>query len=316
MNSRRLLPPTFQLPGCVEKFFSAPDIGGILVNKQVSDAEFNRTYGVDANLRFLTYLTISSFLLKTDTSGIQGQDTAADLTVGWWDRFWEIEAQYLSIQDNFSPEVGFAPRTGIRKSRGRLSLHPRPGERVPWAREFRPVWRWSTLPTRRMFWRLETSTSDFQLTLRTVPISGRSPGRFERLEEPFRIRDNQSIPVGDYQFAEYATYLSSDRSRMFSLEGRLASGSFWNGHRDSFRAEFHFQPGYQFGAEVSWNHDDITLPSGDFTTTLTTTPFTLFLYHRHVFKRPHPVQQHPSRSFQQHPFQFHSQASQRSLPGL
>ncbi len=252
--------------------FLSSDIGGILVNKEISGGKFNRTYGVDANLRFLTYLTISSFLLKTDTSGIRGQDAAADLTVGWWDRFWEVEAQYLSIQENFRPEVGFAPRTGIRKSRGRLSLHPRPGERVPWVREFRPSVEVEHITNQENV--LETRNFDTGFSIDFENSANIWVGRqahFERLEEPFRIRPNQNIPVGDYQFAEYATFLSSDRSRMFSVEGRVATGSFYDGDRDSYRAGFQFQPGYQFGAELSWNHDDITLPSGDFTTTLTTT---------------------------------------------
>ncbi len=58
---------------------------------------------------------------------------------------------------------------------------------------------------------------------------------------------------------------------MFSVETRVATGSFYDGDKDSYRAGFQFQPGYKFGAELSWNHEDVTLPSGDFTTTLTTT---------------------------------------------
>ncbi len=224
------------------------------------------------NLKFFTYLDISSFLLKTDTTGIKGQDAAADLTVGWWDRFWEIEAQYLSIQENFNPEVGFAPRTGIKKSRGRFVIHPRPGERMPQIREFRPnleveyiTNQENVLETRN----LETSLAiDFQNS--ALIWMGRQ-AHFERLDEPFLIRPNQSIPVGDYQFTEYRIFFSSDRSRMFSGEFRAGTGGFYDGDKDSYTAEVSFQPSYQFGAEVSWTHDDITLPSGDFTTTLTTT---------------------------------------------
>ena len=252
--------------------FRSSDIGGIFVNKQVNGGPFNRTYGGDVNLKFFTYLDISSFLLKTDTTGIKGQDTAADLTVGWWDRFWEIEAQYLSIQENFNPEVGFAPRTGIKKSRGRFVIHPRPGERMPQIREFRPnleveyiTNQENVLETRN----LETSLAiDFQNS--ALIWMGRQ-AHFERLDEPFLIRPNQSIPVGDYQFTEYRIFFSSDRSRMFSGEFRTGTGGFYDGDKNSYTAEVSFQPSYQFGAEVSWTHDDITLPSGDFTTTLTTT---------------------------------------------
>ena len=53
------------------------------------------------------------------------------MSVNWNDRFLELKAEYLTIQDNFNPEVGFAPRTGIRKSTGELAIKPRPGEAIP-----------------------------------------------------------------------------------------------------------------------------------------------------------------------------------------
>jgi len=252
--------------------FLSSDIGGIFINKQAGGGQFNRTYGGDVNLKFFTYLDISSFLLKTETTGIKGQDAAADLTVGWWDRFWEIEAQYLSIQENFNPEVGFAPRTGIKKSRGRLALHPRPGERVPRVREFRPSVEVEHITNQENVLETRILDTGFAIDLQNSALiwMGRE-ARFERLDEPFFIRPNQSIPVGDYQFTEYRVYFSSDRSRMFSGVFRAGTGGFYDGDKDSYSAELSFQPSYQFGAEVFWTHDDITLPSGDFTTTLTTT---------------------------------------------
>jgi hypothetical protein len=95
--------------------------------------------------------------------------------------------------------------------------------------------------------------------------------RFERLDEPFEIRPNQMIPVGDYDFNEYRIYFGSDRSRLFSVELRAGTGEFWNGDRDTYQTRFLFQPGYQFAADVSWNHASVTLPSGDFDTDLLTT---------------------------------------------
>ena len=107
------------------------DIGAIFVNKQAGGSQFNRTYGVDANLNFLRNLEIASFLLKTDTSETQGKDAAGDLRVIYNDQLLDIRGEYLSIQEDFKLEVGFVPRTGIRKSKGEFTLKPRPGERIP-----------------------------------------------------------------------------------------------------------------------------------------------------------------------------------------
>ena len=246
-------------------------IGAIFINKQVNSAEFNRTYGVDTNLNFFRYLDIGSYLLKTDTSGIQGQNAAADLSVNWNDRLLDIKAEYLSIQDNFNPEVGFAPRTGVRKSTGEFTVKPRPGEAIPWIREFRPsvaveytTNQENVLETRRFDQNISVSFQDSS----NIWITRRD--RFERLDEPFEIREGQEIPVGDYSFTEYNTSFSTNRSRMLSGGATFRTGTFFDGEKDSYQLEFNFQPGYQLGADISWSYDDINLPSGDFTTNLLT----------------------------------------------
>ena len=72
-------------------------------------------------------------------------------------------------------------------------------------------------------------------------------------------------------FAEYRVWFGSDQSRMFSTELRAGTGEFWNGDRNSCQARLLFRPGYQFAADVAWNHADIKLPAGDFDTDLLTT---------------------------------------------
>jgi hypothetical protein len=246
------------------------DIGAIFINKQVNSEEFNRTYGVDTNLNFFRYLNIASFLLKTDTSGIQGKDGTADLSVNWTDRLLNIKAEYLTIQDNFNPEVGFAPRTGIRKSTGEFTVRPRPGEAIPWIREFRPSVSVEYITDQENV--LETRRSDQNISVSFEDSSNlwfTRRERFERLDEPFEIREGQEIAVGDYQFTEYSTSFSTNRSRMFSGGATLRTGDFFDGDKDSYQMNFNFHPG-QLGAEVSWSYDDVNLPSGDFTTSLVT----------------------------------------------
>ena len=113
------------------------DVGGIFINKQAG-SEHNRTYGVDSHLRFLRYLEVAFFFLKTGTPGLAGKDKAGNIFVGWEDQRYNIQGDYLSIEENFNPEVGFVPRKGIRKSRGAFSINFRPEERIPWIREVRP----------------------------------------------------------------------------------------------------------------------------------------------------------------------------------
>ena len=251
---------------------SKSDVGAIFVNKHVNDGHNNRTYGVDANLNFFQYLDVSSYLIKTDTSGIHGKDKAGDLSVEWNDHFMNLKAEHLSIQDNFNPEVGFVPRRGIRKSTGEVTLRPRPGEAIPWIREIRPSASVNYITDQQNT--LESRQADQNVSIvfedsSNVWFTRRS--HFERLDEPFEIRDGQFIPVGDHHYVEYLGSASSNRSRMFSGGIMLSKGGFFDGHKNSYQLDFAFRPSYHFAAEVDWRREDLELPSGDFKTNLVTT---------------------------------------------
>jgi len=250
------------------------DVGGIFVNKEQGSGQHNRTYGVDGNFNFLNHLDVTSFFLKTETPGLRDEDMAGNITAAWNDQRMELEGQYLVVGENFNPEVGFVPRKGMEKSKGQITWTPRPGERIPWIREFRVLNRLDyitdtsgSLETRQMETRFRV---DLQNGSR---FSVGRDFRFERLTEPFFIRPDEAIPPGDYDFSEYSALLIIDRSRMFSGEARLGTGDFFDGHRDSYRFLFGFRSGYRFALELTWTHDDIALPSGDFSTDLAITRF-------------------------------------------
>ena len=129
---------TSRLFAYAEIFLRNSDFGGIFVNKQGREGQYNRTYGLDVNLRFFDYLDVVPFALKTESPDRPGKDTATNISVRWRDRFLDLLAEHLNIKENFNPEVGFVPRTGIRKTRGRFSLRPRP-EQVTWIRQLEPA---------------------------------------------------------------------------------------------------------------------------------------------------------------------------------
>jgi hypothetical protein len=248
------------------------DVGGLFINKHGSSNQYNRTYGVDAYFNFFRGLDITSFLLKTETPGIGDKDMAGSFFVGWTDSKVQAEAQHTVIGENLNPEVGFVPRTGIEKSVGRFSWNPRPGEKIPWIRGFLPLAQVDyitdddrTLLTRKLETRLWV---EFQNGGR---VSVAREFRFERLTEPFFIRPIQPIPIGDYSFAEYSLLFSTDQSRMFSGDVRLSTGDFFDGERDSYRFQLRFRKDYRFLAQVTWTHNDINLPSGNFSTELVIT---------------------------------------------
>ena len=264
------LPSTnFSVARVQRDIFFNSEVGGIFVNKQGGGVS-NRTYGVDNHLRFYNYLNISSFLLKTETEGLSGSDLAASAFLGWISPGYDIQAEYISIEENFNPEAGFVPRRDMRKSRGEFNYKFRP-ETIPWIREIRP----STGITYISDQDNVMESKDFDQALAVDFTDGATFSltrrvRFERLKEPFSILFNQDIPVGDYLFNEISTRLASDGSRMFSGSVSFGSGEFFDGRQKSYQLGFRVQPVQQFSANITWSRDDVELPSGKFSTDLVT----------------------------------------------
>jgi hypothetical protein len=245
------------------------DIGGIFVNKQEVDGSYNRTYGVDSNFNFFRYLDINTYLLKTETPDLSGEDSAGNVQASWEDGFFEMRAEHLRIGENFNPEVGFVRREGIHKSSGEFGITPRPRERIPWIREINPSIQVdyftnteNVLETRQIDGRFSVEFSESS----RLGVSAES--NFERLEEEFEIRDGVFIPPGDYSFDEIMVYFRSNRSKMFSVGARVGTGGFWDGERDSYDFGLTFRPSYRFSASASWDHNDVVLPGDSFKTDL------------------------------------------------
>ena len=254
------------------------NIGVLFVNKEGGD-HFNRTYGVDGNFNFFRYLSLTSFLLKTDTPGLAGKNGAGKFEMGWQDPFWRMRAGFLSVEENFNPEVGYVRRGGydrderigdsIRKSNGEFGVAFRPEDQIPWIREIRPsiepeyiTDHDNLLLTREVQKQVRVEFNDSS----QIRISHDST--FERLDEPFEIIDTQTIPLGDYGFNATRISFRGNESRKVSFDFDYTTGGFFNGELDSYEVELLLQPSYRFRTNLVWEHNDVRLPDGDFSTDL------------------------------------------------
>ena len=242
------------------------NLGVLLVNKEAGQ-HFNRTYGVDGNFNFLNSVNLTSYFLKTDTPGVSGQDGAGKIDIAWRDPFWRAQAEFLTIEENFNPEVGFVLRRGIRRSAGEFSVAFRPEGRLPWIREIRPSFepQYTTDQQNKLLTRVIESQVIVEME-DGGQIFYSYDNTFERLDEVFDIREDQVIPVGDYRFNQSRFLYTSNQSVMFSGQVGFTTGEFFDGNLDSYDLGFQMQPNYRFRAGINWGHNDVTLPTGSFST--------------------------------------------------
>jgi len=245
------------------------ELGGIFINRQSNlSGDYNRTYGVDASFRFWQNFRILSFLTGTKTPALDGDDLAGRLWAEWKTNTWEARTGYFDIQENFNAEVGFVPRTDIRKYDTSVGWRYRPRS-ISWIREFFPNAQnqYITDHDNRLVTRI--TNLNFQTNLQdggSFQVGGIF--RFERLDDPFFIRGNLEIAPGDYHFNRWFASFDSNRSAKVSGNVRYESGDFWDGTSKGVRATLTVRPHYKFSASAQLQWDKLKLQAGNLTTRL------------------------------------------------
>ena len=88
--------------------------------------------------------------------------------------------------------------------------------------------------------------------------------QFERLREPFPIREGVTILPGDYGWNEFKVNYNSDQSQILSGSVDLATGGFFDGNKTSvdFAANLLLPP--NFSATASYVYNSVEVSSASF----------------------------------------------------
>ena len=245
------------------------NLGFIAIDKQPgSEANYNRTGGVDFTLSLLqAALNLRGFAAKTWTPQVEGRDRAGLLELDYRQGRFETRLNYLDMEEDFAPEVGFVPRTDIRRFKGSGRYRPRPD--IGWIRMFSIGPRFTYLMDRGN----TLQSRDFQFSAFVNLEIGdwfgaRYRQRYELLDEAFEIRDEQEIPIGAYEFGSYSLNLFANSSRRLSGRASYEYGDFFNGTRQRISAETIWRYNARLELEGTYEFNHINLPNGAFNTHL------------------------------------------------
>jgi hypothetical protein len=212
-------------------------------------------------------LRIGAWGLLTSRSDLQGDRSAAGLTVSYPNDKWEGLLTYKRVGRNFDPSLGFVPRRDVQLINIELNNHTRVS-RGPFQQlthELQPFvatdlsGRWESY---RVFmaplnWRLRTGDR--------VEFNVNPTG--ERLVAPFTV-SNVTIPSGTYQWRQYRLEVSTAQKRRLYNQLDWSFGGFYGGTLDQVTWTGAWNPTALFTVEFTGERDMGRLPTGDFTTTL------------------------------------------------
>ena len=246
-------------------------VGALFINKESVDgsAHFNRTMGIDGNFAIGRSLQVNSFLAKTLTPGLSGDDTAFYGRVAYRDPYWNLWLNYLNVDDNFNAEAGFVQRRGIRTTKAYFGPTPRPKRGNIKLLEPMYVLTYTTDQSNRMIGRLHHYM--LGTTLRDDSfINVIFQQNLDVLDQPFRVRPDVTIPTGTYRMNEWSfTYNSSPGRRLYHRL-TFAPNDFYEGKRRQTTAALGARATSRLSAELQYNRNDVEMPWGDFLINLTT----------------------------------------------
>jgi hypothetical protein len=251
------------------------DIGVMMTNKEVEGPHYNRVFGGDANFRFGQAVSINAYAVKS-FSPLPGKDTkntATRMNFGYVDKVWNFKATYTGIQENFTNEMGFVPRTGIRKLAGTLG------------------YQWRPLAIQKHIRNINTHVqSEYVLDpqgntdTRYIDYHGSfnfQNGAFfeaglnqtlELIRTPFTIsnRYGLKVPAGLYKYQEYFAIARTDRSRALSVNARWSTGGFYGGYKHTYQIGANHRLSSKMNTAFTYTQNNISLPqpNGHFKTHL------------------------------------------------
>jgi hypothetical protein len=257
--------------------------GAIFVNRQgfgehSVDEDWNRAYGVDANIQLGQHQRVSAFFARTDTPesravGPKGSDYSGRAFYNYTDNLWQISGGFSQVGEDFNPEVGFLPRRGYRRPEFRAFFQPQP-KSIEWIRRVAPHVSYNS------FWGFDQILQTEAWHIHPFEIQPKQGGRFgwffdynkDNPTAPFTVfnRDGKrvTIPAGQYSWGQHAfEYLHNPSARVTGTV-RYRIGNYYDGDFNSFELTSEYRITPQATASVGWTRQDINLPYGAFVNNL------------------------------------------------
>ena len=262
-------------------------VGFLATNRSVSLAGdgASQTWGADGTFSFYDNLSAVAYLARTRTPGRTGRDRSYQGQVTYAGDRYGFQAEHLTVEDNFRPEVGYWRRDNFRRSFGSARFSPRPAS-IEAIRQFRLEGSFDYVETADTG---GVETRQSQLAFSTEfensdRIGVSTAENYEFLVEPFEPGRDVVLPVGGYRFRDVETTYTLGGQRRLSGIFTMRLGGYFGGAIRSVgfrRARLVLMP--RLAVEPTLSVNWVETPQGSFRTDLLVSRVTWTLSPRMFF---------------------------------
>ena len=243
-------------------------VGMLFVNRDGGGTD-NQTFAVDGRWGIGDRGTVSGFVAKTSTDGIDDDDHAFRLAGSYDSDTWSYSGSYSQVGAGFNPEVGFLRRKDYEAVR-LFVLRSVRASRESGVLEYRPhasfTGHWNT----DGFFESGLLHIDSSIEWKSgAQLHTAWNITHEGVVAPFEISDGVTVHVDDYRHNEFSMFSGTDQSAALSFGLGVQAGGFFGGDRLALSPSVTYRWHERFNASLSWNHNDIDLPGGEFDVALT-----------------------------------------------
>ena len=245
-------------------------IGALFTGRSASEvaAGSNETFGVDGLFSFYENVRLNTFLAKTRTTGLSGNDISYRTELDYNADRYGLRAERLVVGEHFNPEVGFLRRRDFAENAIDLRFSPRPrASRLVRKFYVENGFTYITSGSGRL------ESRDMSAAFRTEfhnsdRVAVEYWRQYELLEAPFPIGANVTLPIGGYSWQEMRASYQMGQQRRVSGTLSTSYGSFYGGHQTTASYRGRMAVATRLAIEPTLAVNWIDLPQGEFTTKL------------------------------------------------
>ena len=244
-------------------------IGVMALDRTEADGESHRVGAADFAWAPNESATVTGFAAQSATPGVEGRESAFGVTGQVGDDRWNVFATYTDIGEGFRSELGFVPRTGIRKIRVDGLWSPRIGRYGIRQIFVGPGVIRITEPDGSIQTQ-NASFGPFFLFDDGSQFFFNVSQNIEGLSESFELRDGVVIEEGQYTTTDFMTMIETSQSRRISFNLFAMNNGFFDGRLRVYSPGLAVRPHPRVRLQVNYSRSEVRLPqeNGDFNTNL------------------------------------------------